>query len=258
MPRLLRSLAALSPARVGALLARPGMIPVLLRAPRPVASVDALCTLMPEADRAEVEDRRIEFLSQHTLIEELNRAMVARRRRWVVYREWYEFLYMLVRFARPRVMIETGVFDGQSSAVILQAMEHNGCGELRSIDLPAKEAIAGSTHRMQESALPPGCDPGWLVPQRLRGRYRLELGDARVLLPALVRSSAPLDIFFHDSLHTYEHMTFEYTTAWPAIADGGFLISDDILWNAAFDEFCRSQGRRFVRVGGFGALRKTA
>jgi len=107
---------------------------------------------------------------------------------------------MAVRFARPRMVLETGVFDGRSSAVILQALHDNDNGTLVSIDLPATDTIDGSTHRMQDTSLPPGCQPGWAIPDYLRGRHRLELGDSKELLPALFEEYADVDIFLHDSL----------------------------------------------------------
>ena len=57
---------------------------------------------------------------------------------------------------------------------------------------------------------------------------------------------------------TFEHMYFEYMTAWPYLKEGGILVSDDIFWNAAFHKFCREQHRSYwyVRNCGFGATRK--
>jgi predicted O-methyltransferase YrrM len=153
-------------------------------------------------------------------------------------------------------MVETGVFDGESSAVILQAMSDNGEGKLVSIDLPAVETIHNSTEHMRETMLPPGCSPGWAIPDFLRARHRLELGDSREILPRILGEFGAIDIFFHDSLHTFDHMSFEYVAAWRALRAGGFLLSDDILWNSAFHTFCRGIGTPLVRIGGFGAAKK--
>ncbi|MBS7618990.1 hypothetical protein KEJ25_10480, partial [Candidatus Bathyarchaeota archaeon] len=40
---------------------------------------------------------------------------------------------------------------------------------------------------------------------------------SREALPDLLRKLNQIDVFLHDSLHTYEHMSFEYETAWPFI-----------------------------------------
>ena len=109
---------------------------------------------------------------------------------------------------------------------------------------------------MPETTLPLGCRPGWIVPDCLREKYHLALGDSRELLPQLLRMHPKIDIFFHDSLHTFEHMYFEFTTSWPHLSDGGLLLSDDILWNRAFHRFCHEMGKQYVRLEGFGAVRK--
>ncbi len=123
--------------------------------------------------------------------------------------------YVLARLLRPRVVLETGVHDGLSSAVILRAMERNGAGGLISIDLPSVD-------------LPPGAGrPGWLVPEHLRWRWALHLGNARKLLPRLAAANAPLDFFIHDSDHSRAFQQFEYETAIVHLARPGLLLSDD-------------------------------
>jgi len=65
-------------------------------------------------------------------------------------------------------------------------------------------------------------------------------GDSKVILPELLAKLGSIDVFFHDSLHTYEHMMFEFKTALPKIDKGGYLISDDIHLNNSFIDFCKA------------------
>ena len=125
-----------------------------------------------------------------------------------------EALYLLVRAARPSVVVETGVLYGASSAHILAAMEHNGKGELHSIELGAPDDE------------PPH---DFLVPPELASRWNLLIGDSRRELPALLARLGALDLFHHDSLHTFEHMTWELETALPHLGPDGILSSDDVL-----------------------------
>ena len=67
----------------------------------------------------------------------------------------------------------------------------------------------------------------------------MRLGDAKVELPKLLEELGRVDFFHHDSMHTYEHMTFEFETVWPYLRAGGVLASDDVDWNDAFADFCR-------------------
>lgn len=54
----------------------------------------------------------------------------------------------IIRLVHRELLVETSVFDGQSSAVILEAMRCNGKGRLLSIDLPALEMIQSATSKM--------------------------------------------------------------------------------------------------------------
>lgn len=164
--------------------------------------------------------------------------------------------YALVRLLKPSIILETGVCDGLSSRFLLLAMERNGHGVLHSIDLPNQDVDLGHGAR-QRDVLSADRRTGWLVPDTLRARWHLHLGDAKELLPELLQKIEKIDIFIHDSLHTYTHMLLEYRTAWPYIRPGGLLLSDDTDWNSAFEDFARECGCPTVlfnvRVG---AMRK--
>lgn len=178
------------------------------------------------------------------------------------------FLYALVRTMRPTVIVETGVASGMSSMFILAALAENQRGRLVSIDLPFTESdgepmpiIAGtSIEKPQWSPVPPGREPGWLVPLDLRDRWELRLGDARLLLPQVLQEVGPADIFLHDSLHTFDHMLFEFQTAWPQIAPGGLLASDDLTLSPIdpFQRFAREIRAPYVMLGSMGFIRKPA
>jgi predicted O-methyltransferase YrrM len=156
-------------------------------------------------------------------------------------------LYAVVRAFKPRVMIETGVASGMSSAHILRALAANGSGTLDSIDLP----------NVQEgSILPEGRTTGWMVPDSLRGRWTLHIGDTRKLLPDLLETLSPIDLFLHDSDHSYENMAFEYEQAFPRLRPGGLIMSDDTHLHAAWDDFCAQHGLRPTRIENLGVMRK--
>lgn len=170
--------------------------------------------------------------------------------------------YALVRLMRPEIMVETGVHEGWSAWFTLLAMEHNGNGVLHSIDLPNQDGELTPGGPRQTELIPPDKEPGWVVPAHLRGRWQLHLGDARELLPRLLPTLGPIDVFVHDSLHTYDHMMFEYRTAWPYLRKGGILMSDDIDANSAFSDFAGQVRCSYARfhfrpsANSVGAMRK--
>jgi len=155
---------------------------------------------------------------------------------WRMY-NYHIVMYIIVRLMQPRIVVETGVEHGASSLVILLAMEWNGKGTLHSIDLPSQDVVIESVGFRQRNSMPPRKETGWMVPKELRSRWHLHLGDAREQLPALLPALQPIDIFTHDSLHSYDHMLFEFRTAWPYLREGGVLCSDDIDANKAFIDF---------------------
>lgn len=153
--------------------------------------------------------------------------------------------YAAVRALGPECIIETGVANGVSSSYLLLALQKNGRGRLHSIGLA------------DAAFLPRGKEPGWLVPQWLSDPWHLHRGDARDILPGLLAHHGKVGIFIHDSLHTYDHMMWEFQTAYPHLLSGGLLFSDDALWNDAFHDFARSVGVVNAKIlHGVGFLRK--
>jgi predicted O-methyltransferase YrrM len=162
-------------------------------------------------------------------------------------------LYRLLRDLKPSVAVETGVCNGVSTAFLLLALEDNGEGELHSIDLPeiAGEEYAEGTFWDGKggAVIPPGKEPGWMVPPQLRPRWNLVLGRSQEVLPLLLDRIGGIDFFMHDSEHSYECMSFEFRTAWDALRDGGVLVADDVYVNAAWDEFVRDVAREPEALG---------
>lgn len=132
--------------------------------------------------------------------------------------------YLLCRSLRPGVVLETGVACGISSAFLLQAVKSNGMGAVWSVDLPPLGKNADDYM---------GC----LIPEPLRQPWNFHRGVAIRVLPRLLSGIGPVDIFIHDSLHTYKNMKAEFEMVWPFLRPGGVLVADDVNQNSAFNEF---------------------
>ena len=94
------------------------------------------------------------------------------------------------------------------------------------------------------------------MPDFLRDRWTLTLDDARKALPELMAKLPAIDFFYHDNLHSYDHMKFEFETAWPKLREGCLLLSDDVLWNNAFHEVCKRERRKPIIYRSFGMIQK--
>jgi len=145
------------------------------------------------------------------------------------------FLYILCKLAKPELIVETGVAYGLSSMYILQAFEENKKGSLHSID-----GIFSPWQTMEMI--------GSAIPSNLKNRWSIHFGSSTENLHNVLSSLRSVDIFFHDSLHTYKNMMFEFEMAWPCISSGGFLISDDIGDNNAFYDFCTKLNLDFITL----------
>ena len=129
--------------------------------------------------------------------------------------------YLMCRLLEPDVVIETGVAYGVSSAFVLRALQENGRGVLHSVDLPP---LRQEYERFW----------GIAVDGSLRSRWRLHRGASGRVLPRLLDELDPVDLFVHDSLHTYQNMRREFDLVWPRLRAGGVLIADDVERNRAF------------------------
>jgi predicted O-methyltransferase YrrM len=131
-------------------------------------------------------------------------------------------LYGLTRWLRPAVVVESGGFIGMSSAFILKAL--------------ADEKL--NTTRLYSIELSEQCEQGALIPEdwRTSGQFVAMRGRIEDFLK---RGQLPrsIDMFLHDSSHSYRHMLWEFRQFWPRLRDGGLLVSHDVQMNAAFPEF---------------------
>lgn len=152
-----------------------------------------------------------------------------------------ELLHLLVRVDEPEVVVQTGVLYGLFDAYILLGMNFNDTGRLFSIDLPDHE----KEHNV-----------GYFIPDELKDRWDLTLGNSRDELESILQTHGPVDWFIHDSDHTYEHMYWEYETALPYIRNGGRLLSHDVYATPAFSRFCEDHNLESTETAGIGFAKK--
>lgn len=158
-----------------------------------------------------------------------------------------QYLYWVVRRLKPKVIVQTGVSNGLSSAFIMLALAKNGLdGKLYTVDIPAifDPSDPAWTRRgvVYGVAIPEGRSSGWLVPDIYRDRFDAAVGDAKELLPKLIDRLDHVDLFFHDSDHSYAHMMFENEQAMRKLAPGGVILADDVSWNASLWDYADAQG----------------
>ncbi len=132
--------------------------------------------------------------------------------------------FAVCRLLRPEVVVETGTAYGVTTAYILKALQMNGKGVLHSIDLPP---LGENTDAFV----------GYLVPEELKDRWILHRGTSKRILPYLLHTLEHMDVFVHDSLHTYWNIKRELNAITPYLTRPSVVIADDVEENKAFYEW---------------------
>jgi predicted O-methyltransferase YrrM len=134
-------------------------------------------------------------------------------------------MYAVVRLLQPQILLETGVADGYSSFFILRALDANSSGHLTSCDISAT------------------C--GGILSPEDRRRWTLEVvspTSPRRAFSAVLGRMPPLDVFVHDSDHSYRWQMFELESALGRMTPGGLLGCDDADASYAFIDFAARVG----------------
>lgn len=130
-----------------------------------------------------------------------------------------EVLYSIIRKSKPKTVIETGIANGLSTRLILSALNKNEQGKLISVDI--------------------NNDVGGFLKGFDTSRWVCKIGKPREGFLSALSMVDGLDIFMHDSAHSYENMLFEYREAFKKLTQYGIVMSDDVNANSAFIEFSK-------------------
>ncbi len=141
--------------------------------------------------------------------------------------------YCVIREKKPKVIVETGTAAGSLTSFLLAALSINKRGKLISIDIqPKKKNSLTYDGKLGNK------ERGAFIPKKYKNRWLFISGDSKIYLPKIMQKYN-VDFFIHDSLHTYDHMSFEYYTARINMKSNTFIASDDINnYNSAFHDFC--------------------
>lgn len=198
-------------------------------------AVDGLGKHLSEDVAKFLEEDELQQITDHVISGYNNPSLRAVHSHFNAEFELGRLCYVLCRSRKPEKVVETGVANGATSSFILQALEKNGAGELYSIDLPPLAVYGGS-------------EVGSLVPDHLRKRWHLNFGSSRRVMPPLLKQLGTIDMFIHDSLHSYHNVRRELNVASKQLTSKGIVIVDNIGGNSAFTEWSRKHSPGFDSV----------
>ena len=154
---------------------------------------------------------------------------IGNRDYWQVSDRELAYIFASVRIFGGRIIAETGVGPGTTSYAILKASE-NFSGHLYSFDL-------GKPYGKEKDR-----PVGFMVPESLKDRFTLIIGDTKQTLEKNLTYFGPFDVFFHDSEHTFEHVTFELETARKNLRNKFLIMVDNYDWTDAPEKFASRYG----------------
>jgi predicted O-methyltransferase YrrM len=130
--------------------------------------------------------------------------------------------YALIRAFRPAHIVETGTDKGLGTCLLAAAVLRNGVGQVTTIDVNAHS--------------------GYLISGPYAKVIDRRIGDSVSVLGQLDL----VDLFLHDSLHTYDHEMAELEAVAPCLAEGATLLSDNAHSTDALSRWAEETGRRFL------------
>ena len=131
--------------------------------------------------------------------------------------------YAIVRALRPSHVMETGTDKGLGSCVLASALLRNGSGRLTTLDVNA--------------------DSGYLITGRYAEAVDRVIGDS---VAAIRTGSSPVDVFLHDSWHTYEHERAEFDAIATRLTGGAIVLTDNADVTDALLDWSSEHGRNFL------------
>jgi hypothetical protein len=147
-------------------------------------------------------------------------SLVSRRMRLSQRTLWWA----IVRLRRPALVVETGVWYGLGSAVILRALELN----------------AAEGHEGRLISFDPDPTGGWLVPRRLEPRWQWVKASSDDALEATLFGHE-VDLFIHDTPSNYERERYEFQVALRHAAPGAVLLTSNGRNTPALEEICAAE-----------------
>ena len=134
--------------------------------------------------------------------------------------------YALARLLKPKIVVESGVDKGLGTCVLAAAMlrnrEEGDQGRVYGIDI--------NPHA------------GWLVAPPYLEVVKFVLDDSHA---ALQRLEGNIDMFVHDSEHSYEHEAGEYAIIRDRLSEKAVILSDNAHSLPTLMDFAEANGLRY-------------
>ena len=140
-----------------------------------------------------------------------------------------ELIYFLTRLLKPKIVFETGVAAGFSSASILEALNKNSFGTLYSSDFPY--------FRLPN----PFLFIGVIVPDKIKKRWQLYTRGDKKNIKDIKKIIKEINLFHYDSDKSYLARKKTLASLSNYFSNNCYIVMDDIDDNTFFYDFVNSK-----------------
>jgi hypothetical protein len=190
---------------------------------------DQLCwfiTAVTGAGIGQVRSWMLELEDDKRLADHLTGRLSSNPRRRICATEphWARRLgwYAIARATQPDHVVETGTHLGLGSCVIAAALLRNGHGRLTTIDIDP--------------------EAGYLIGEPWASVIDRRAGSSIDVLEEMRN----VDMFLHDSLHTYDYEAEELTAVEANLRADAIILSDNAHESSALSEWAERRGRHYL------------
>lgn len=173
------------------------------------------------------------YLEEGKEVVSYERAKIKNGRYWQISKDEVRSMYAIICSRKPDIVIETGMGPGVSTTAILWAMK--GAGKLISID-PGVPYGRGDR------------EIGFVIPNRLKSNLEHVKGLSTAKLKPVLASLSKVDVFFHDSDHSYENVIFELKSVWPKVKGDPCILIDNYDWSDAPVDFAKEKNLKVRNI----------
>jgi len=152
---------------------------------------------------------------------------------WQISYDEIRVIYTIVKVMNPITIIETGMGSGVSTTAMLAASKDEA--NVISID-PGVPYGKGDK------------EVGFLIPMNLRKKHKFIKGTSKQKMKEVLSYVDKVDIFFHDSDHTYENIMFEFNEVWPKLSEKSIILVDNYDWTDAPLDFSKKMNLDILNI----------
>lgn len=152
---------------------------------------------------------------------------------WQISEDEVRTMYSIVRLTKPLTVIETGMGPGVSTTTILYATDTSS--RIFSID-PGLPYGKGDR------------EVGFVIPKEMRKRLNFVKGTSKEKLMEVLDLVGNVDMFFHDSEHSYENIMFELNAVWPRLKRSSLILIDNYDWTDAPRDFAEIKRMKLQNI----------